>query len=815
MLNKHLLQLILLIILSTAHTNDFCFPSHQNPAWQSSEDIDQYITIIWNDNFYSGLDGTPYFSDTGKIIWQENNCIGGKEGLKTHGFPSWWPSKNIFNIEEGNIGMAWAMQLGVPMTFNMISGLYVPQSNPINSPDVDGDGVSDGWANRESPLGYWKENKADQIANGGINYIRVPISWGSEQEIVDGGEKIQPPCNIIATNLAISQGHEIGNHTIDHMAPDSPLPGGSSPFSSRGFGLWGNEGYDSTLIDSLPWGEVINEANHFNQDTALTINKMGWTMKAGAFISSTTWIGVIDLAEKWFFQKTSLKKEMLYGFCAPRSEVNSALYYALANKSYEYDCSLEEGNEAHRNGSNFLWPYTLDNGSINSWTQFDLGERRSINDLPSNSGLWEIPITKLVVPEDIRESVWRNHKEIRAALGSDADEIEEEKREWILNGMINAIDFNAFILWGMTTENWLKTMKNSIELRQNGNKAPFHYSCHSDYYTPNYDYRELLSPKKRNSWGLPVIKKWNTWNKRISTMEEWISWAKERECKFVTGHQLITTIKKLSQKAPTPGEPLEYNPTFTLQINEKLPIKTIANKNSFTKSADIHISIAPPHENNDPIAAYVTQLPPEEISYISLAYKVNNGSLVLRLNLEGEASREVLLNNVNNKHLVPSGLIPITAFDYNQYELTSNIIYDKPIDFNKLRSLEIQPIAPRYKSDGTHDLRSESFDISFEIQDLIIFGKGTTPSLSTLEKTKKSVEISSISNRSLQLRVNKKNTFSFRLFTLNGRLIQEISHKTLSKGIHNIPIKSISKGLYILKISDPQNRELISHKCIL
>ncbi len=56
-------------------------------------------------------------------------------------------------------------------------------------------------------------------------------------------------------------------------------------------------------------------------------------------------------------------------------EVNSAMFYALADLEYLYECGLEEGYEKHVDGQNFLWPYTTDNGVRNSWTQLNIGER--------------------------------------------------------------------------------------------------------------------------------------------------------------------------------------------------------------------------------------------------------------------------------------------------------------------------------------------------------------------------------------------------------------------------------------------------------
>lgn len=799
---RHLLSTIALIAC-TLSAADYCFPSPRNPAGISPTEIDQFITIIWNDNPNTGIGGTSYECDAGSICWCEGSCVGGEEGGKKYNFPSWIPNKNKLNIDEGDICMAWAMQLGVPMTFNMTTGLYLPVSNPKDSPNLEG------WRNRESPLGSWIPNEADNEA--GLDYVRYAASWGTEQEITDGDYKIQPPCYTIITNQALAQGHEIGNYTLDRMEPNSPLPGGDSPHADNGFARWDNEGFDLSPNDTTPWGEVFDEEKIYGYTSGMSALTMGWKIEAGRYISEKAWKGVLDISEEWLFKQSDMTKEKLFGFSAPRSEANSALFSALAEREYLYDCSLEEGMEDHRNGENFLWPYTVGNGSPNTWTEQFYGERRDVHEMPNRAGLWELPINCVIVPEGIRDSVWSNRAEILTGKGYEASELDEMKVEWLPTGKIKGSDFHTSILWGMRSEHWLKTMENTLQLRLDGNKAPFTFIAHSEFYGPNYDFNILLTDFYKKNWGLAVVKGWHDWESRIAAMEEWITWTLGKGCKYQTGKGLIDEIKKIQKKADWPGVPVDLWSPFRLMTNPNLDTK--ASHDEFRDSADITISIAAPKGNEAPYANYYTGYWDEkEISHISLDYQITNGALAIRLYFEGEPTREILLNNVNTKEWVHSGRIPISAFDFNMLEDPGHIDYDKPFDFSKLQSISIVPLAPLYKSDGSGELRTEPYEMSFKIRNLKIYSAAGSPIVQEKMQKENLFSIRNISKNALQLWIPEPGSYSISILSAQGRVVQQWIQKTMPKGTQLLGLNNLAKGVYLIEISDGKGKLQIQKK---
>jgi hypothetical protein len=82
-------------------------------------------------------------------------------------------------------------------------------------------------------------------------------------------------------------------------------------------------------------------------------------------------------------------RELLAGFRTPFLEYNDNTLKAARQLGFLYDCSLEEGTQPDQDGSDFLWPYRLDNGSP--------GNTPLVGRHP---GLWEIPVYVFIVPPD-------------------------------------------------------------------------------------------------------------------------------------------------------------------------------------------------------------------------------------------------------------------------------------------------------------------------------------------------------------------------------------------------------------------------------
>lgn len=805
MITKVFSTLAITVMVGSSFAADYCFPSPMNPAGKDPAGLEQYITIIWDDNGYSGLKGTMYEADTGTTEsskkYQEKSFVGGE-------FPWGAQSPNDLNIGENEIGMSWATNLGVKMTFNPITGLFLPVWGPS-------------WDDRESKLGYYK----DEV--GSPDHKRISVSWGREYTIENPQGTYQEGGQI--NNVfedALSKGHEIGNHTIDHMESNSPVPGGDAAKANLGFGRWDNEGFDYSVLDTMPWNKpgtnekvVYDETEEMGTAEGAAAHTMGWKIYAGKYISKKAWRGAIDLGEEQLkeYLDISVSNGKVYGFRAPRLEVNSELYFALSEAGYEYDCGLEEGYEEHRDGTNFLWPYTLDNGPRNPWTQYSLGEMRFIDSMPSE--LWQLPVNVVIVPEDIRSKVWDNHKEVM--IGEGENPTDSDKQEWIQNsGKITGFDFNTWILWGMEKSTWIETMKNSTTKRLEGNKAPFHYGAHTQYYTPMYDNANLLTDFNINDYGLCVVNGWNDYKVRIQATEEWINWAKGQGCKFVTGHEMVEKMHDLASEAPSAGDPVVSDKKWAFYRNTKLENKSEGPADFTDNADDYKVTVAAPEGDEYPFCAYTSVLRASELTHLSLDYKVKAGALAIRLHFSDDIpSREVILNNTNTSDFVSSGKIPLHAFDYNEYEDPDKIKYSEPIDASKIVSIEIQPLAPVNGQDGTYTVRKKPYDVTFSVRNITAYGSdiewhdGTSVVKSAINKD--GVSIQGVQGNKLSYTIPVDGKYSLTLTTVTGRVIHSFNNKQLVAGTNSLPLSDMSKGIYLLQLNGNNNKLTTTKKLVI
>ncbi|MGM0443178.1 MAG: hypothetical protein ACQEQV_03230 [Fibrobacterota bacterium] len=790
------------------------FPSPQNPAGKDPANLTQYISIIIDDNGYSGLNGTIYEPEPGEVAWDEFGRVGGET------FNSWEKPLNPLNIEEGDMGISWASNtLGVPVTFNMITGLYINTSNPSVA-------EGEGWKNRVSKLGHYVPRSED-----GVDHNTIAIAWGREQSIEDAGTEIQPNSILDATEEALQNGHEFGNHTIDHMESNSlvPFSKGSDPWNGKvegestieGFAAWGGEGADKSKLDTMPWGEVINEAEEYGQNDGASAQYMGWKAYAGSYISQDAWQGAIKLGEKYLVEDGNVPESEIYGFRAPRLEVSSGLYFGLAAEGYEYDCGLEEGFEEHRDGTNMLWPYTMDNGTSNTWTQYSLGERRSMDSMPADAGLWQIPVNALIVPEEIRSSVWANHAEVLRGEGDSPTSTDSS--HWVeKSGKVTAFDFNAWIMWGMTKDNFLKTIKNTITLRMEGNKAPFHMGMHTDYHTPVYDNATLMTDFNKDAYGLCVVNGWNEWDDRTAASEEWVTWAKGQGAEFVTGHGLIEKMRDLKSQAPAPYDAAPADDfAFGFFKNENL--NSTSTKESFSGSFDGTVVVDAPSGGEYPWASFqANNLNIEKLNYISLDYQ-STSAIAIKLHMEGDApTRQVILNNVNNSQMVSSGMIPLSAFDFSQYD-ESLASYDKKIDAyteidpTQINSVEIQPLAPENRNDGSYEPRTEPYEIDLKIENLTFYGKveQTDPIINVKSSSMADLAVNTVNSNALKLNIAKAGAYDISIAQANGRIVKSLSNKDMTQGLNSVALNNLASGVYMINVKGINNNEALVQKAFI
>ncbi len=157
--------------------------------------------------------------------------------------------------------------------------------------------------------------------------------------------------------------------------------------------------------------------------------------------------------------------EQVIGFRTPYLEYADATLTAAQNQGFAYDCSLEEGTQPDQDGRNFVWPYRLDHGSP---------ANPAIGPHP---GLWEIPVYVFVVPPDEACARLGVPAGLRAAL--------KQRQQYFdtAAGKITGMDWNLWCEYRMSPAELLATVRYTVELRTQGNRAPLTIGVHSELYS--------------------------------------------------------------------------------------------------------------------------------------------------------------------------------------------------------------------------------------------------------------------------------------------------------------------------------------------
>lgn len=203
------------------------------------------------------------------------------------------------------------------------------------------------------------------------------------------------------------------------------------------------------------------------------------------------------------------------GFRTPFLENNAATFEALSELGFVYDTTLEEGYQPREDGSNFVWPHTLDTGSPGNRYMAEQGRKPVIGEYP---GLWEIPLHAFMVPPDnlcehygvtlgLRQRIFDH---VRRDGGWDWD---------MVAGKITGLDWNVFEMASLDGPEFLAILKYTFDLRLSGNRAPLMVGGHTALY--------------------PMDKP----DRRIA-MEAFIDYVLEKpEVRLVTGRRLLAWMR--------------------------------------------------------------------------------------------------------------------------------------------------------------------------------------------------------------------------------------------------------------------------------
>ncbi len=183
-----------------------------------------------------------------------------------------------------------------------------------------------------------------------------------------------------------------------------------------------------------------------------------------------------------------INRSDIIGFRNPFLAYSANTFTVIDSLNFKYDCSIEDGWQSDKNGSNFTWPYTLDNGSTGSDYSDSWGGHGHIDPVP---GMWELPNTPIIVPPDSLCSNYGIQPGLRTLIH---DRVYEHTKldlggpvDWdTISAKITGFDYNAWIKFQLTGKEMEVILKHTLDLRLEGNRAPLMFGAHSQYYCPSY-----------------------------------------------------------------------------------------------------------------------------------------------------------------------------------------------------------------------------------------------------------------------------------------------------------------------------------------
>lgn len=235
--------------------------------------------------------------------------------------------------------------------------------------------------------------------------------------------------------------------------------------------------------------------------------------------------------DEWFAEMDRCRSSLLacgilneaqQGFRTPFLEYNDHTFTAARKIGMLYDSSIEEGYQPDQDGTNFLWPYTLDEGSPGNQTTTESGDLKRVQ---SHPGLWEIPIHVFMVPTD----------DLAERYGFEPGLVDRMATFIETNGgwtwpiearKISGLDWNVLEAAGRNGPEFLAILKHTLDLRLAGNRAPMMVGAHTAMFS-------LDKPDRREA------------------MEAFIAYALEHpEVRIVTPLQLIKWLRDPVPLAP-------------------------------------------------------------------------------------------------------------------------------------------------------------------------------------------------------------------------------------------------------------------------
>ncbi len=142
------------------------------------------------------------------------------------------------------------------------------------------------------------------------------------------------------------------------------------------------------------------------------------------------------------------------------------------------------------------------------------------------------------------------------------------------------------------------------------------------------------------------------------------------------------------------------------------------------------------------------------------------------------------------------------------------------MDFSKLQSIEIQPLAPENKNDGSFEARTEPFDVKFSVKSVTVYGKNVewhdgTAIINTVHNANSTLAINALTSKALKLNIVDKGAYNVNILQANGRIVKSFNETELTAGVNSLALGNLATGVYMINVENITAKEVLTQKAIL
>lgn len=204
---------------------------------------------------------------------------------------------------------------------------------------------------------------------------------------------------------------------------------------------------------------------------------------AGTMFTAAQWLAEIKACRDRLTDPqlgVGVTRADVVGFRAPYLFYNQEMFNVLVSEGFRYDTSIQSCWANAEDGTNCAWPHTLEAGSPDATV---LTEKFRQPALTGAAGLWEFPLSALVIPPDTEATRYAFPPGLRGRIPANMPPPNYYEAS---SGKIAPLDTTLFVNALLTSAEVLAILKYNLDLHLGGNRAPLVFVAHTHVYDASY-----------------------------------------------------------------------------------------------------------------------------------------------------------------------------------------------------------------------------------------------------------------------------------------------------------------------------------------